>query len=143
MRAIALSLAIALLCTAVRADTHTDVMHVFGGMASALSSGNPDQFMDAFDRNMPDYERIKDEVIQLVAQGQITTIAQPTKDEGDNKRRSVDLDWSLDIPSADAGQPPAHRRETVHCRLERLNRHWRIVALDPISFFAPQNFNQK
>jgi len=24
--------------------------------------------------------------------------------------------------------------------LEKLNKHWKIVAMDPVSFFAPQNF---
>jgi len=140
MRVIALSLAVAALCLA---DTHRDVMHVFGNMASALTAGNPDQFMESFDRHMPDYDTIKDNVIQLVAQGQITTIAQPIRDEGDDRHREVDLDWTLDIQIPDSPMAPAHRRETVHCRLERSNGHWRIVALSPISFFAPQDPNSK
>jgi len=133
------------LAAALQADTHSDIMHVFGGMATALTAANPDEFMQAFDRNMPDYDRIKSEVTQLVAQGEISSTAQPVRDEGDNKHRSVDLDWSLDIKNPDPASPGPllHRREVVHCRLERLNKHWRIVALDPLSFFAPQNLDKK
>ncbi len=136
-------LAASVLTPAGRADTHSDVLHLFGSMASALSSASTDEFMEAFDRNMPDYERIKGEVIQLVQQGEISTTAQPVRDEGDNKHRSVDLDWSLDIRVPEQDALVLHRRDTVHCRLERLNKKWRIVALDPVSFFAPQNADHK
>jgi hypothetical protein len=110
-------------------------------MSNALANSDPALFMDAFDRNMPDYDRIKSEVTGLIQQGQITGSVQPTRDEGDNKHRSVDLDWYLEIHVTDPAAPaPVERRRTVvHCRLEKLNKRWRIVALDPVSFFAPQN----
>lgn len=136
---------VAILLPALHADTHSDIMHVFGNMATALSGASADQFMESFDRNMPDYDRIKTEVTQLIAQGEISSTAQPVRDEGDNKHRSVDLDWSLEIKNPDPSQPSPllRRRDVVHCRLERLNKHWRIVALDPLSFFAPENPDQK
>jgi len=140
MRVIALSLALAALSFA---DTHRDVMHVFGNMASALTAGNPDQFMESFDRGMPDYDTIKDDVIQLVGEGQITSIAEPIHDEGDDRHRTVDLDWTLDIQIPDSPMAPQHRRETVHCRLEVIKGHWRVYSLDPISFFAPRNSDSK
>ena len=116
-------------------------MHLFGAMANALAASNGDDFMQAFDRNMPDYDRIHTEVIQLLQQGDVTSSVQPVRDEGDNKHRAVDLDWYLEVHNPDPAAPVINRRDIVHCRLERLNKQWRVVAMDPISFFAPQNLN--
>jgi hypothetical protein len=126
-------------CTFLQADTHSDVLHVFGSMSNALTNSDAALFMEAFDRNMPDYERIKSEVGGLIQQGQITCSVQATRDDGDSKHRSVDVDWYLEIHGSDPAAPVLRRRSLIHCRLEKLNKHWRIVALDPVSFFSPQN----
>jgi len=130
-------------CALLLADVHRDVLHVFGSMSNALMAGSAAQFLDAFDRNMPDYERIRSNVTGLLEQGQIASSAQAVRDEGDEQHRSVDLDWYLEIHGSDSAAPVVRRRETVHCRLEKLKKHWRIVALDPVSFFAPQNLNSQ
>jgi hypothetical protein len=60
------------LTTLVYADTHSDILHVFGSMANALTNSDAALFMESFDRNMPDYDRIKSEVAGLIQQGQIS-----------------------------------------------------------------------
>src|SRR5579884_4168525 len=79
MPAIARNLILAgfVLSLAAPADTHSDIMHMFGSMANALASSNAAEFMKGFDRNMPDYDRIETEVTALLQQGEIATTAQP------------------------------------------------------------------
>ena len=41
------------------ADAESDVNSLFGSLAAALAEVNAPGFMDAFDKNMPDYEQLK------------------------------------------------------------------------------------
>src|SRR5579862_9133911 len=57
----------------LHADTHADVIDLFASMAAALSEINVPQFMDAFDKNMQDYDQIKTGVTALVRQADVTS----------------------------------------------------------------------
>src|SRR6266404_9415554 len=100
MRAIALSWGIGMLaCAALVADTHDDVVDLFASMAAALSEINVPQFMDAFDKDMPDYDKLKGAVTGLVNQAEVSSSVEPLKDQGDDTRRTVEFDWYLEIRS--------------------------------------------
>jgi len=137
MRATALSCGIGLVaCAALLADTHDDVIDLFASMAAALSEINVPQFMDAFDKDMPDYGTIKTGVTAIVRQADVTSSVEPLSDEGDETKRTVDLDWYLEIKSVLPDGPVVRRREVVHCELRKEKKHWKIVALKPIEFFG-------
>ena len=87
------------------ADAHDDVIDLFTSMAAALSEINVPQFMDAFDKDMPDYGNLKTGVTALVRQADVTSSVEPLSDEGDDTKRTVDLDWYLEIQSV---FPTAH-----------------------------------
>ncbi len=142
MRAIALSVAGLFACVALTADTHDDVVDLFASMAAGLSGTNVPQFMDAFAKDMPDYEIIKTNVTALVNQAEIASAVEPLKDEGDEAKRTVELDWYLEIRSLLNAGPIVHRREVVHCELRRDKKRWKIVALKPVEFFAPAKLDQ-
>lgn len=138
MRATVLSCGIGLLaCAALIADTHDDVIDLFTSMAAALSEVNVPLFIDAFDKDMPDYDQIKAGVTALLAQADLTSSVEPLSDEGDDSKRTVDLDWYLEIRSLLPDGPLMRRREVVHCELRKEKKHWKIVALKPIDFFGP------
>src|SRR5689334_1303381 len=114
MRAIALSCGIGILgCVALIADTHDDVVELFASMAAALSEINVPQFMEAFDKDMPDYEKLKNAVTALVNQAEVSSSVEPVKDEGDDTKRTVELDWYLEIRSLLPDGPVVHRREVI------------------------------
>ena len=143
MRATALSCGIGILaCAALIADTHDDVIDLFTSMAAALSEVNVPQFMDAFDKDMPDYGQIKTGVAALLNQADVTSSVEPLSDEGDDSKRTVDLDWYLEIKSLLPDGPVVRRREVVHCELRKEKKHWKIVALKPIEFFGPAKLDQ-
>ena len=143
MRVTALSCGIGILaCAALAADTHDDVIDLFTSMAAALSEINIPQFMDAFDIDMPDYGNLKTGVTAMVRQADVTSSIEPLSDEGDDTKRTVDLDWYLEIKSVLPDGPVVRRREVVHCELRKEKKHWKIVALKPIEFFNAAKLNQ-
>ncbi len=131
MRVIALSL----LASLAFADTHADVVDLFAGMASALSVDNPAGFMQGVDRKTPDYEGLQARIAALVQTSEIANSIELLKDEGTETRREVDLDWYLELRSRSPGGPLVHKREVIHCSVEKQGRHWRITSLQPAAFF--------
>jgi hypothetical protein len=126
----------------LHADTHDDVVDLFASMAAALSEINVPQFMDAFDKEMPDYDKLKAAVTALVNQAEVSSFVEPLKDEGDDTKRTVEFDWYLEIRSLQPDGPIVRRREVVHCELRKEKKRWKIVALKPIEFFAPAKLDQ-
>ncbi len=123
------------------ADTHADVVDLFASMAAALADDNPDGFMRGFDKNMPDYDKLRGYMDGLVAEAEVGCLIEPIKDEGDDVKRSVDIDWTLDIRSRELAGPTVHRQETVHVELVKDKKHWRIVSIKPLEFFEPAKFS--
>jgi len=143
MRAIALSCGIGILgCVALIADTHDDVVDLFASMAAALSEINFPQFMDAFDKDMPDYEKLKNAVTALVNQAEVSSSVEPVKDEGDDTKRTVELDWYLEIRSLLPDGPLVHRREVILCELRKEKKRWKIVSIKPLEFFGAAKLDQ-
>ena len=135
MRVIVLSL---LACLAF-ADTHADVVDLIASMANALTEENPDGFMKSIDRNMPEYDDLRARVSALVQTSEITNSIEPLKDEGDEAKRTVDLDWYMELRSRAPGGPLVQRREVIHCVVEKQGRHWRVTSIKPLDFFnAPK-----
>jgi len=126
----------------LHADTHDDVVDLFASMAAALSEINVPQFMDAFDKDMPDYGKLKGAVTALVNQAEVSSSVEPLKDEGDDTRRTVELDWYLEIRSLLPDGPLVRRREVVHCELQKEKKRWKIVALKPLDFFGAAKLDQ-
>jgi hypothetical protein len=105
-------------------------MEVFRDIAEALANRDADAFLDQFDRKMPGYETLRDEIQELLAVTQeIGTTVDVISDEGDEQKRSLELDWVLTIDTEDP------RRQIVKCRAEKQGKKWKITALEPVEFF--------
>jgi hypothetical protein len=124
------------------ADTHDDVVDLIASAAAALADVNVPQFMAAFDKDMPDYEKLKSAVAALTNHAEVTSAIEPFKDEGDDTKRSVDLDWYLQVRSLVPDGPIVTRREVIHCELRKENKRWKIVSIKPVEFFAPAKFDR-
>jgi hypothetical protein len=105
-------------------------MEVFRGVSEALANLDADAFFDQFDRQMPDYDKLRDEIRELVGTAQeIGSTIDVITDEGDDEKRTMELDWLLKIDNNDA------RRQIVKCRVEKQGKKWKITALEPVEFF--------
>src|SRR5712692_302626 len=74
------------------ADSHQEVFDLLTEMASALSEGNALAFLKPIDRAMPDYQKLQDNVVALVAQNDLASSIEVLKEQGNEKRREVELD---------------------------------------------------
>ena len=133
-------LAIALFAVSAQAGDHEDVLDLFGSMTSALSQANAPLFLKGIDKASPDYEKLASYIPALVAQGDAASSLEFLKDEGDSQKRSVEIDWFLELRNVNPAGPLVRRREIIKCRLEKQKKKWRIVALSPVDFFAPPKY---
>jgi len=123
-------------------DAQSEVLDLLGSLTAALTEVNVEGFMAAFDKRMPDYDRLKTNVEALVNQADVASSIEPLKNEGDDSRRSVDLDWFLEVRSLLQDGPIVRRREVIHCELQKQGKRWKIVSLKPLEFFAPAKLDQ-
>ena len=119
------------------ADTRDELIRVFGAMAAALSEDNPAVFLRAIDPSMPGYPRFAESVKALAAQNAVSSSIEIASQEGDDRAQTVELDWLLEVTGKDQNHVFVRREATVKCRLERRGGKWRIVSIEPASFFAP------
>jgi hypothetical protein len=134
------------------ADAHDDVIDVVTSMAGALTEvngtgpyvvrGNVSKFMSVFNKDMPDYGALENNVTALVKQADVSSSIQTVSEDGTDQARSIDLDWVLEVRSLVQDGPIVRRREVIHCELRKEKKHWKIVLLKPIDFFAPPQLGQ-
>jgi len=119
------------------ADTHQEMSEFLGALAAALSEGNSSAFLDHVDQAMPDYYKLEQYVDALIAQDELACSIDILKQEGDDQAETLELDWFLQIHPRDVIGNVENRRQTVKARIERKKKKWKIVALEPITLFAP------
>jgi hypothetical protein len=138
MRVIARSFFVATIigCCLLAADTHSEIVEVFTSMAAALSDSNVSVFMNTCDKDMPGYGKLKSDITALLTQAGVSSSVEPIKDEGGDSTHSMDLDWLLQVRSQLPDGPIVNRRQIIHCELRKQGKHWKIVSITPMDFFA-------
>lgn len=130
-----LLLPLAVTCRA--ADPAQEVIDLVADAAGALSAGNAAGFLKAFDPAMAGYARLRENVIGLIALGDVQSLIDPLEDEGDNRRRVEQFHWTLRIERGQGEKNMVRREQVVKCRVEKQGSRWRIEEFEPIEFFAP------
>ena len=99
---------------------------VLQAASEALANRDAQAFLDQFDQRMPQFEKLRDEIQELLGMAQeiASTIDVITLDG--NK---LELDWLLKIDNAEP------RRQIVKCQVEKQGKKWKIIALEPVEFF--------
>jgi hypothetical protein len=110
-------------------DLSPAVKDVFRVVVEALAEQDLDRFADQFDPKMAGYADLKQTVGALIANDGVSSTIEPVTDEGDGDHHELQLDWLL---RTEQGQS---RRQIVKCTIERRGKNWKIVALEPLSFF--------
>lgn len=117
------------------ADTHADVVDLFAQMASALSDDNTAQFVKAFDRNFAGESRLETQITALLANSEVASSVELLKDDGDERRRDIEVDWYLELRSRIRGVPLVQRRAVITCQIEKQGKHWKVTSMKPTEFF--------
>ncbi|MBZ5635290.1 MAG: hypothetical protein LAO55_19365 [Acidobacteriia bacterium] len=116
--------------TAAGQNRPPEQMEVFRAVSEALANRDADAFLDQFDRQMPQYEKLRDEIQDLFGLTQeIGSTVDVITDEGSEQKRALELDWLLKI---DNEKP---RRQIVKCHVEKQGKKWKITSLEPVDFF--------
>ncbi len=138
MRTIALSLLTVGLLLAADVDTpYTRIAK----LATYISAGDTVGALETFDKSLPNYGEISEDLNALSAQSEVLCSIEVVGDkEADDAKSDVhhlDLDWYMRLTSvADLGVTEA-RRVRVAVTIERFKTKWRITALAPVTILAP------
>jgi len=125
-----------LVATFAVADSTADVLNVFTSAAEGLINDDAASFLDHFDSNMPGYATLQDNVTGLLAAYNVGATIEEITDQGDDSKRTVELDWLLILTQKGAiNSPQQTRRQVVKCTVERRGKQWKITALEPVEFF--------
>ena len=119
-----------LLAALAGAQTPDGVMDLFRTAARALADRDVPLFLEQFDREMKDYDVLRQRVTLLVAEEGAQSSIEVVRDEGDDKRRQMEIDWLLRVGT---GTP---KRRVLKFTVERRGRAWKITALDAVEFFG-------
>jgi hypothetical protein len=129
----------ALAATTLRADSADEVWAVLSEMASDLSAGHAAEFLRVFDPAMPGFQDLSKNVSALLAQAEVQSSIEVESNEGDDRRRKVEVDWLLRITGHDNVSASTKREARVKAGFEKQGKRWRVVSLDPLTFFVPGN----
>ena len=121
----------------MQGDDEQEIWDLFTGMAAALSAGNAEEFLGAFNHAMPGYDSLETEVTALLLENEVRSSIELISNDGDSTARAVALDWSMQIVDMQDAGSVTQRRDPVRCQLVKQKKKWRITSLAPLNFFAP------
>ncbi len=138
-----MGIAVLLLAALAFEDPPRDVIDFFRSMASALADADrasndgidtsrprhATEFLDHFDKLMPEYEQFRDQIEEMVGAGEVATTIDFINSEGDDKKRTLDLDWLLQPEGKSA------RRGVIRCTIEKRGKKWKVTSIAPVAFF--------
>jgi hypothetical protein len=124
------------LAVCLHGDSENDARNLIASIAGALSAGKVALFLDAFDNSMPGYNRLRESVVGLTSQADVGCNIQITSNDGDDRERSLTLDWILTYERKQDSPGDTRREKIVKCRLKKEGKKWRIVAFEPLDLFA-------
>jgi hypothetical protein len=123
-----LALSLLLTMAVLAEDPPKDVQTFFRTAAEALADQDTSAFLDHFNRSMPGFAQLRDDV-EALANADVASTIEIAKDEGSEQSRIVELDWMIRI---DQARP---RREIVRCKIEKQGKNWKIISFEPLRFF--------
>ena len=109
------------------ADTET-----VARMAAALAEDNPEAFMKPIDPKMPGYEELKANIKAILQQAEVTSSISPLSED--------EFDWYLELKRRGNDLQIERRRQIIRVKMEPDGKKWKVVGLEPQSFFAPPQF---
>jgi len=127
MRVVALVAGLSM--AAVLAESPPAILEVLRLAGEALANRDEAAFLEQFDKEMPDLQKLKDQVAELLAANEVASTIDVVTDQGDDQHRDMQLDWVLRIGDGEA------RRRVVKITLAKRGKRWKITALEPLDFF--------
>jgi hypothetical protein len=108
------------------------------GDPSRAAGNEPTRFLAAFDHKMAGFDELRANVKGLLDEGYVDSTVVMTKNDGDDRQRTVALNWTLSVVRRGTTVAILRREQTVTCKVEQKGGKWRIVSFEPMSFLAPE-----
>lgn len=107
-------------------------------VAMALTSGNPSNALEPFDKSFDGYQKLSDYFIALTNAYQVANEVEVT-DEQDagNGVEAVSVHWTLHLTDAQTNNTES-RSGDMTLQMVRKKGKWKIVSLTPLTLFDPQ-----
>ncbi len=102
-------------------------------LASSLSEGNPAGAMSTFDKSIPNYQTISNNIYALTAQADISCSIDPVDQNGNE----VEVDWFLMLQSKEEHGTTERRQMTVKLTIVKAGKNYKITAITPASILDP------
>lgn len=106
-----------------------DTVALLRSAAEALTNREADSFLGLFDKKMPGYASLREDVEGLLANADVSSSIDVVTNEGTATARELTLDWLIRVDR------DAPHRETVICKIELQGKRWRIVSMQPLTLF--------
>ena len=123
-----------------QADAASEALDLFASMAAALSEDNVPGFIKSISARMDGRSQLEIAVKAMLAQAESSSQIDIVENEGDDRKRTVALDWSMQLKRRGLELRIDRREQIVRCTLVREGTKWRVTTLEPASFFDPPNF---
>lgn len=135
-----LALLVVLLAVSVRADSASDAIDVCATMAGALSDDNAAGFVKALAPEMAGRDQLAANVRAMMTLSETTSGIDILRNEGDDQKRIVVLDWSLQMKRKGDTVQSERRQAVVTVTVIKTGKKWRVSAIEPLNFFEPPRF---
>jgi hypothetical protein len=135
------ALALASAPAARAADAEADSWDVIATMAAALAEPNEYAFMKPIAKSLEEHDLIERQVRVLVNTNNVTSSISPLANEGDDKKRTLEVDWYMEIQPHSPGQSLIQRRESIKLVMVKTGKRWMVTALSPVAFFTAPSTN--
>jgi hypothetical protein len=118
-------------------DPAQEVWDLLAEMAAALVDGDAGRFVLAFDPKMPGFQELRAAVSGLLARAEVESTIDPVQNTGDDRRRTLEADWSMRLVDREGARHITERRAAIKCGFEKQGKKWKVVSFAPADFFAP------
>ena len=120
----------------VSADQAADVLNQISAVATSLSAGNAAEAMDPFDKSLPNYEQLQNELIGLTTAYTLRNEIDVTDEQDAPDETNVTVNWVMTLESTQTNSTD-QRSGAIKIRLLRKGKKWKIVNFSPIDLFDP------
>ncbi|MBY0376077.1 MAG: hypothetical protein K2Q23_18920 [Bryobacteraceae bacterium] len=141
MRILVLFLLATALVTGQKAKAPQDAATFLALLAADLSAEDGGQFVKKLSPKWEGYRELVPQIDALTKIADLQSSLEITELKTEGDTATATLDWYLEIrphssQTDDQRFTAIRRRELVRCWLERDKKSWRVVRLEPLSFFS-------
>jgi hypothetical protein len=106
-------------------------------LAGAMSENNAEKFLAYVGPEVK--SALEPGLRALLLRYEITSSISPLSNEGDDRKRTLELDWYVEIRARENEMSIERRRQTIRCVVEKggKKKRWLVTSVDSEDFFAP------